>query len=112
MERLEEIIIVKKIKRLYFDCGWKNESAYRCAICNFYESTDCCNNNYELARPKIVDHITQTHKEYCYTCTKCDQLFIAKKDVILHTKTEHPRIKHSKINALLHHDIASVHDLF
>jgi len=79
---MPETTIVKQIKRLYQDCGWKNESSYRCNICEIRATTQKGpNDDYTVARPLIIEHIITNHPEYCFQCKhECGELFCAKKD--------------------------------
>ena len=83
--------VVKTIKRLYQDCGWKQTSIYRCNVCQKQESLRPrpipANGefDYSVAKPLIVQHIKEAHPEYCYQCKNgCGENFCTKMDKKFH----------------------------
>jgi hypothetical protein len=76
----QKIFITKQIKRLFQDCGWKNEAIYRCNVCGhhiIYEKKE--DERYDIIKPKIIEHIIEEHPEYCFKCD-CGLFFALKAD--------------------------------
>ena len=69
------------MKRLYQDCGWKDQSIYKCNTCDIKISVngrvDSTTMNYKKAFPLIESHIRENHPEVCFICCKCKQFHIS-----------------------------------
>lgn len=81
-----------KLTTLFKDHGWKGHSEFSCRICGRRFSAPAWDeenetNNYRTAYPRLVEHITSAHPEFCYSCPKCDEKFISKKDTQGHLKS-------------------------
>jgi len=96
-----EVIERRIIKCLYYDCGWKNISEYKCNVCYHRERTyipDITDGNYEQSRPLICQHIIDNHPEYCIRCPniECEKLFACKKDLKKHIREQKEIWKENK----------------
>ena len=87
-----QVTQTRTIKRLYYDCGYKTNSSYRCNVCNFRVNEHMApNDKYDKSRHLICEHLIETHPDFCSTCPKCDLLFASKKDLAYHMK-EHRKL--------------------
>lgn len=82
------------MSRLYFDCGWKSTSEFRCALCSHRVHQRSSQRStgedftYKLALPLMEKHLIDEHLESCYKCLKkrnpCERIFITKTEARNH----------------------------
>ena len=57
-------------------------SEFKCNVCNHNVNECGIGNNYDFCKPQIIEHVIYNHPLHCYSCGKCEQLFVFKKDFL------------------------------
>ena len=76
-----QILKSVELKKLLEDNSWNGFNQIECRVCG----ETFCEDTQKMSIKLCRRHITQSHPEFCYKCTLCDEMFISRSEAKRHS---------------------------